>query len=898
MKNLRNTIIGASLMVAMGCASAQAAGQSAINLNIDAPSIGDALNQLAAQTGLQVVLFADVGAGLRAPRVSGVYTPDAALAVLLASSGLNYEYLNERTIAVRETKPTAQSTTQKTREERAQSSGANTAGREGWFTRVGVASVDPDQSASATADSATTKVAAPEKVSLEEVIVTGSHIRGAQNLSSPVITFDRKDIEASGYATTQQFVQSLPQNLNNVSDLTAGNLNGEQSSYTYNGAGVNLRGLGTDSTLVLLNGRRLPPSGDGAFVDISLIPLSAVERVEVLTDGASAIYGSDAVGGVVNFITRAGYEGGEARLRYGMVTDGDHYDIQAGQLFGRSWGSGELLLNYEYYRRSPLKVEDRDFLEPASYLADLEIVPAMRRHGALASLTQRVTDHIELSTDVTLGRRESAYDIEYVGAPMHVASTVNQVAGSAGLNIDLAQDWQARVTGQFGRSDSRQSQLRLGATTPSTFSGRSRLWSLDLAADGVVTSIPGGDVTVAAGGQFRSEQLSHALSPELEREVFAGYAEVHVPIVGGTNRRAGLEALEMTLAGRLEDYSDFGSTFNPKVGVAWQPRNGVTIRGTWGTSFKAPLLVQMNPEDFVATAYLDSFVDQSGAVPSLFLTGSGVSLNPEESTNWTAGFDIGSRDLQLSMTYFEIDYRDRIRSPFLPDATFGALLDRNYSSLVTRDPDPSVVQAFLDTPTTVCYTADWEPCSVQAQDVRALVDGRLTNIAAANLSGIDASLRYGWQFAQAEWVAQVSGTKFLENAERLISGGTRTSQINNVWLPADLRLRGSLSLNRGLFKAAAFINYVDDYPDSRAVTSAGPLKRAEVSSWTTVDLTLNYEVGSLMSGLPASTTVSLSATNLFDRDPPFVGSSLGLFYDGVNASALGRFVALQVTSSW
>ena len=72
MKNLRNTIIGASLMVAMGCASAQAAGQSAINLNIDAPSIGDALNQLAAQTGLQVVLFADVGAGLRAPPVSGV----------------------------------------------------------------------------------------------------------------------------------------------------------------------------------------------------------------------------------------------------------------------------------------------------------------------------------------------------------------------------------------------------------------------------------------------------------------------------------------------------------------------------------------------------------------------------------------------------------------------------------------------------------------------------------------------------------------------------------------------------------------------------------------------------------------------------------------------------------
>ena len=73
---------------------------------------------------------------------------------------------------------------------------------------------------------------------------------------------------------------------------------------TEHGAGLNLRGLGQRATLVLVNGRRLAPSGAGSFVDVSLIPLSAVERVEILTDGASAIYGSDAVGGVVNFILR------------------------------------------------------------------------------------------------------------------------------------------------------------------------------------------------------------------------------------------------------------------------------------------------------------------------------------------------------------------------------------------------------------------------------------------------------------------------------------------------------------------------------------------------------------------------------------------------------------------
>jgi outer membrane cobalamin receptor len=96
------------------------------------------------------------------------------------------------------------------------------------------------------------------------------------------------------------------------------------------GAGVNLRGLGSDATLVLVNGHRLSPTGAGNFVDISQIPVGAIDRIDVVTDGSSAIYGSDAVGGVVNIRLRNDFDGAETRLQYGSMADGgpDEYGVE------------------------------------------------------------------------------------------------------------------------------------------------------------------------------------------------------------------------------------------------------------------------------------------------------------------------------------------------------------------------------------------------------------------------------------------------------------------------------------------------------------------------------------------------------------------------------------------
>jgi TonB-dependent Receptor Plug Domain len=127
----------------------------------------------------------------------------------------------------------------------------------------------------------------------DEIVVTGSRIRGVAPAGANVITIDRSQIDESGRATLQDVIQTLPQNFaGSQNEATQEGTLNARSNFTF-ASTVDLRGLGADATLTLVNGRRLAPSGVGNFVDISAIPLSAVERIEVLADGASAAYGSD-----------------------------------------------------------------------------------------------------------------------------------------------------------------------------------------------------------------------------------------------------------------------------------------------------------------------------------------------------------------------------------------------------------------------------------------------------------------------------------------------------------------------------------------------------------------------------------------------------------------------------
>jgi len=162
-----------------------------------------------------------------------------------------------------------------------------------------------------------------QATNLDRITVTGSNIpRTNTETPSPVQVVTRQEIDRTGKTTVAEYLQTLTADGAGSIPKTFGN------GFAGGGAGISLRGLGAGSTLVLLNGRRmatygLADDGQKVFTDLSTIPLDAVERVEVLKDGASAIYGSDAIAGVVNIILRSDFQGAILRGSYGVSGDGD-----------------------------------------------------------------------------------------------------------------------------------------------------------------------------------------------------------------------------------------------------------------------------------------------------------------------------------------------------------------------------------------------------------------------------------------------------------------------------------------------------------------------------------------------------------------------------------------------
>jgi len=191
---------------------------------------------------------------------------------------------------------------------------------------------------------------------LEQVEVTGSLIHGVQDVVAPLVFLKQPQLAQVGYATVQDALYSLPiVSLNGPrEDLGID----DNSQY---GAGLDLRGLGVGATLVLVNGYRQPLSGlNGDFVDVSTIPWSAVDHIEVLPDGASALYGSDAIAGVVNLIMRDDFDGAETHLRYGTAIGGRR-EVLASQLIGTRWSSGHAMLAYQYSDTTPLDAAARPY---------------------------------------------------------------------------------------------------------------------------------------------------------------------------------------------------------------------------------------------------------------------------------------------------------------------------------------------------------------------------------------------------------------------------------------------------------------------------------------------------------------------------------------------------------
>src|SRR5438477_9912760 len=202
----------------------------------------------------------------------------------------------------------------------------------------------------------------------ERVVVTGSNIPTAEEVGpNPVESFTQEDIKKSGQRTTEGFLLSLPIVNSNVIPVS----NNENGSNTAVGAAaVSLRGLDPRATLVLVDGRRIAPYPVGnnpgpvntMFVDLNSIPQAAIDTIEILKDGASTVYGADAVAGVVNLKLRHDYaNGAEASIQYGNPLDGDSGELLSSAIFGVGNDTTNVTGVLNYYHRNSIFNHDRGF---------------------------------------------------------------------------------------------------------------------------------------------------------------------------------------------------------------------------------------------------------------------------------------------------------------------------------------------------------------------------------------------------------------------------------------------------------------------------------------------------------------------------------------------------------
>jgi iron complex outermembrane receptor protein len=968
----------AAFVVAIVMASPAAEGQTSDARDYDMPAqdLGAALRQVGTVSGRSVVVATDLVAGLQAPALKGRYTPDDAVAALLRGTRLHAVTVSGALVIER----------------------------------------DPDGGS-----------ASPDQPS--EILVTGTRIRGKAPVGSPLVVIDRKTIQQSGLSTTQAIAQSIPQNFGGgMNEATAaGGTVGQNTGYNgTRGSSINLRGLGPSSTLILLNGERPPLGGyAGALADISMIPASAIERIEIVPDGASAIYGSDAVAGVVNIVPRLDFTGVEVSGRIGTA-DGDSQEYQASLFAGTHWKGGRAMIAYEYYDRDRLRAADRSFatddlrrfggldhrvayaspgtiyaggtsyaipsgqngigltraqLTPGTVnLADswtgADILPQQRRHSLFASVSQDLGSGLRFYANGLASIRTfdeadrpnnnarrtvpvtNAFYVDPIGTHQPIGvqygfqrdlgnesrrGIASAFGGTAGLEGRLG-GWSITAAATYGREYERYTNYNLvntarlalaladpnpataynllgdgPSTNPATIasihgwydqSDVNSVWSSTLRADGPLVALPAGDVRLAVGGEYREEHYIDrggttyvsSLAPHYSapiplggpRHVKAAYAELLVPVFGGDATLPGFHRLDLSAAVRTERYSDFGGTTNPKFGIAWEPVAGLTVRGSYGTSFRAPSFADLRQDPSSRLIFSYTIPDPqapSGQSNVIVLRGNDPDLKPERATTWTLGADLKPGFLpgaHAGLTWFNVDYRDRIASP--STQLFSFLVNRSvYAGITETNPSAARVAELYASPFFNNFLN-----IPQSASFAAVVDARLQNLSVVKQSGLDMDLGYGFALAGGRADIGAAGTYIFHIRQSLTPTAPVTDVVGVLGNPVDFRARGHLTWTKNGFDAAVFANYVDGYTNKLNATPQ------HVDSWTTFDLTLGYRfraAGGALKGL----RVSLAATNLLDRDPPYAAYFIGTLtagYDPENASAIGRVVSLQVTKSW
>jgi outer membrane receptor protein involved in Fe transport len=345
------------------------------------------------------------------------------------------------------------------------------------------------------------------------------------------------------------------------------------------------------------------------------------------------------------------------------------------------------------------------------------------------------------------------------------------------------------------------------------------------------------------------------------------------------------------VADRDEHYSDFGSSNNPQTGLIWRPLADVKLRATYGTSFRAPLLTDLNPVPFQVVPLTEPDPQTGGITNTLAVFGGNPDLQPEKARTWTAGVDFTAPslpDLHVSATYYDIKFTNVITDPeFSVDIT-NALSQETIlgPAIIQRDPSAARVQQLVSLPGFANFFG------VDVSTISAILDSRVHNLSIVRTRGLD--LDGSWAIRTPLGNAEVglNGTRIFRFDNQFTSSAPVVSILDTAYNPVDLRLRARAIIHRGGLSLATFLNYTDSYKQD------GSAAASRVASWTTVDLTAKY-LFSADSGPLAGSALMVSAINLFDKNPPFVSNPLfAINFDGANANALGRFLSVQFSKRW
>lgn len=881
-KKTRNAIAASVSAIALICA-AEAAGREpefaaagdsvTIEWNIPAQPLTDALIAWSERSNYVVLIEDDLTAGVRSPELIGAFTSFEALEQLLAASELTYKIRDEQTLIVM---PRLQTASMSVPAETGNASGA----RASQSTGIVEDGDEQPQSRRGRGGEQTSD-------DQDQIVVTGTRIRGAAP-TSPVRVLTRVEIDRSGYGEVGDLIRSLPESFaggQNPGVIASTGAAGNQN--VSNASTVNLRGVGTDATLVLLNGRRL--AGDTFFqaADISGIPLAAVERVEIVADGSSALYGSDAVAGVVNFILRKDFDGAEATGRVGGATRGGAFEQTYSALGGVTRSGWRALANYEYSKQEGLTAGEREITSEA--VAGAHLLRPQERHSLFASAGADLSDRLSWSIDALARKRNVDYRFHPFEFSAPLSISIDTPSFSVGTTLDwkASHKWRVALTGVV--SGGRNEEWDRSPTTTSNTRYENGLSYAEILAEGAVSGLPGGDIRTAFGGGWRQESfdLSSATSPQTaisgDRDIRYVFGEALIPLVAESDDRTGLRSLAISASGRFEDRSDFGSAATPKVGVRYEPVSGLTLRATWGKSFKAPSFQQLL-QNRTAVLFPASAFRVTGGGAAFFVTGGNPDLEPERSRSWTVGGDFsldGRAPLTFSATYFNIDFTDRVVTPISPAST--ALINPIFDSFVDLDP---TAQDQADLLASVSRFVNLSGAPHDPGTVIAIVRNLQQNALSQRIEGIDVSYRQEIgafnAFANATWIDLHQQS--VPAAPEVALSGT----IANV---PDLRARGGLTWETSGLAVTGIVNFVSSSTDT------GVTPNADIGAWTTVDANLSYEFDE-DSGVLSDMRIALSATNLFDRDPPFAFSPSflqeGVFFDSTTASPLGRLVALTI----